>query len=198
MAESKVLTADGIMEYITDHHGDLKITETLGEYEFEIAEFVPFEVAKLIVQKVSEACFSSNGEYQPEMKDFAMRLFTILGYTNVSIPTVDTQDLESLNDIYKILYLSDLYEIILGNINWPQFEEITRAIDEKINYLKSANIDGIKKEIDKAMSGISGISDSLEKVFDNISSDDIEKIASAIENNKIDESKLVAAYLDTK
>lgn len=198
MDETKALTADKIMEYISEHHGDLKITETLGGYEFEITEFVPFEVAKVIVSRVAESCFSEKGEYLPEMKDFALRLFTILGYTNINLPAAYELNTESINDIYKIIYLSGLYELILENINWPQFDEIKRSIDERITYLIRVNLNDLKSEIDKAVSGISEISDSLEDVFNNISIEDIEKIASAIDGNKIDESKLMAAYLDSK
>lgn len=144
---------------------------------------------RIFVDSVVKACFSEPvGVYMPELKDYAIRAMAIELYTNLSTPS-------DLHKKYDLLYSSDIWHIVLSNIDQDQFNEMLAAIDEKIRNIASANVSLINKQVSDLYSSIENIQTQLSSLFDGIGADDVRNLVGAIANGGIDEEKLIKAYM---
>lgn len=144
---------------------------------------------RIFVDSVVKACFSEPvGVYMPELKDYAIRAMAIELYTNLSTPS-------DLHKKYDLLYSSDIWYIVLSNIDQDQFNEMLAAIDEKIRNIASANVSLINKQVSDLYSSIENIQAQLSSLFDGIGADDVRNLVGAIANGGIDEEKLIKAYM---
>ena len=55
-----------------------------------------------------------------EMLDFAMRIHTMIWYTNISLP-------DKIDDQYKLMYETDLFDAVLQHINAAQYHTIRES-----------------------------------------------------------------------
>lgn len=144
------------------------------------------------VDNVTTSCFTEpDGVYTPELKDYAIRAMGIELYTNISTPA-------DLSKKYDLLYASDIWQVVLENIDAEQFREIVSAIDEKIKNITNANTALITKQVTDLYSAIENIQSQLSSLFGGISDNDIKNLVGAISNGGIDAEKLMKAYLENK
>lgn len=140
------------------------------------------------IENVVRSCFGEgSGEYEPGAKDFAIRTMVLEKYANFSMPL-------SLDLQYDLLYRTDAFEVVLSYINAEQFRVIIDAIDEKIEYMKQANISSFKKQ----MNAFTETLESFEKQMEQFSAEDVSNLIGALSDSKIDEGKLVEAYIKNK
>ncbi len=143
----------------------------------------------VFVDGVTRSCFSSDdGSYRPELMDCAIRGMAIELYTNISMPS-------DVNKQHDLLYASDIWHVVLDNINQEQFNQMILAIDKKTNNVASERISVINKQIAELYSSMDYIQDQLKSIFDGIGADDIKNLIGAISNSGIDEEKLMKAYI---
>lgn len=143
------------------------------------------------VNDVTNMCFDENGNYMPEIRDFAMRCSLLEMYVNLTLP-------KNVEDKYQIVYAFDGYKMIMGEIDKSQFDAMVNAIGEKIQYVVDANIETIKSKVVEMFSSLSELEGKFKSMFDGVDADTINKLAGAISGSRLDEEKLVQAYMKVK
>lgn len=156
--------------------------------ELIIKKFLSLSEAMNFVQNVVDSCFD-NGVYRPELKAFAIKLNMINYYSNLSLPS-------NFERSYEYIYTTDICQTIKLVISGRQYDELIRAIDEKISSLVAANTSAIHKQASDIIASLDNISSNIGTLFENLSSEDITAALKAIPNMHIDEKKLIEAYKD--
>lgn len=180
-----------------------KIDKVLKEYdsvstvdwhgnELVIKRAIGLDDVVLFISNVVDACFADidNG-YSPEFKDFAIRYNIISMYTNLKLP-------DDMGHRYKILYLTDIIDVVMAKINMHQFNDIMRAIDDKIDAKIYTNNEMFELKINSAIEQIATLSQTIASLFEGVDEEDIKNMVNAISNGKLDEEKLVDAIVNTK
>ena len=70
-----------------------------------------------IIGNIREMCTTPNGDFAREFLDFAVKLNIVLFYALIELPS-------NIDEVYKLLYHSDLYSVILSNANKNQVDSI--------------------------------------------------------------------------
>ena len=164
-------------------------TECWNEIDITIKRTVSLGDMLSFVNDVVASCFQDNGEFMPEVLDFAIRSNIILKYSNVSLP-------DNLEHRYAILYCTDIVNFIRGHADQEQVDEIINAIHRKVDYLCNTNVRAIQSKLNELISSFDNLQSKTADVFNNISSDDVAKLASVLSSGELREEKIVAAYMD--
>lgn len=164
-------------------------TECWNEIDITIKRTISLGDMLSFVNDVVVSCFQDNGEFMPEVLDFAIRSNIILKYSNVSLP-------DNLEHRYAILYCTDIVNFIRGYADQEQVDEIINAIHRKVDYLCNTNVRAIQSKLNELISSFDNLQSKTADVFNNISSDDVAKLASVLSSGELSEEKIVAAYMD--
>ena len=186
---AKMVSSDEFKKCVGEHAAPINpvIVDWHG-IEIEIKPMLSYLEVILFIDGVVGACFlEGDNSYLPEVKDFAINSFLITSYTNIELP-------EDLEEKYLYVTRSDIFGLIFDVIDGVQFKQIISAIDEKIKYLADSNIQALQKEVFELYGIVDNITNQLEKMFSDISSDDMTQFMSALVDGKIDEAKLIDAY----
>lgn len=143
------------------------------------------------VNNVVESCFSDDGEYIPEVREFAVRRNTLEKYGNFRMPT-------DVHKCYDLLYGTDAFEWIKGYINEAQYADIMVAVEDKIQFRLDSMVDSLRVKMEEFLGAMNALQEQTKHVFDGMSDEDMKKLVGAIEHGGMSEEKLVAAYLDQK
>ena len=79
-----------------------------------------------------------------------------------------------------------------------QFDEILRAIDEKIDYICNTNIMAIEKQMQQLAASFEDVSKKTSEMFAGVNGSDVAKLIGAIDKGGVDEQKLVQAFLEQR
>lgn len=140
------------------------------------------------VDSVIKNCFGKeDGEYRPEVKDFAVRNCIIKHYTNISLPS-------NIEKRYDLLYRSDLLNTVMNNIDQSQFSAMVRAIEEKLSHLAQANIEAINRQMNELYTSFAN----LGKQLSGVDAEALNGVMNALSNGKIDETKIVREVMNYK
>lgn len=89
---------------------------------------LPLNIMTGFVESVVDSCVDeTTGEYTPQSYDLAIKINTVLYYSDYKLP-------KELEQQYEFLLNNDLYNHITEHINKTQYREILRAIDRKIKF----------------------------------------------------------------
>lgn len=155
-----------------------------------VTPYLEPEHAVSFAENVADSCFQGDDEvYMPALKDFALRVATIASYTNIRLP--DSNQRKS-----DMVYGTDIFDWLLDRIHLGQFNEIIAAIDSLVDYKLQVKQNDVRRELRMALDKIEQMVDSVDSFVSGVNPDDIGRIAGAVVNSKIDEEKLMAAYLD--
>ena len=174
---------EGYEEYITAEWRGLPIVikQTLS-----LSEMIAF------VDGVASACFGQEDmAYVPAAEDFAIRTAIIELYTNIRLPT-------NIHKKYDLLYRSDIVDFICNNVNRSQYEAIMRATHTKIDHISDSNVAAANKQFENLFATFENLQTQMEDMLEGVDEEDIKKLVGAIGNGKIDEDKIVKAYIDNK
>ena len=138
---------------------------------------------------MADGCFSDDGKYIASVKDFLFKRAMISFYTNIAIP-------KNIEKAYELIYCSDIIESIIPAINAVQFNELKSAVENQIKYETELKANMLYGQIEKMYEGLDQIESQLASVFENIKKEDISKFAESLLNGKLDEEKLVKAYIE--
>lgn len=172
MSENKTITSEQILKAAADY---ISLSEPLDWNGVEILvkkNLSLFDVDDF-VDAVVNSCFDENGEYNPELRDFATRSMTILFYTNCDLP-------EDLSIQHTLLFNSTLYFDVLRHIDGSQFEKMIDAISEKINYRLNTNIKAFENKIKLLFDQIEEFSNSMSVLFDGVENKDVTSLFNAV------------------
>lgn len=77
------------------------------------------------IHSIIQSCMTPEKTCAVELLDFAIRSNIITSYTFVELP-------ESLDDMFYIVYSSDLYEVVCKNASSSQIESIKTTVNKMI------------------------------------------------------------------
>ena len=157
----------------------------------EIKRVLSFAEMTEFIDSVMSLCFSDSYLYLPEVRDFAINSCIIDYYTNIDI-------VDDVNIRYNTIYCTNLIEQIKKEINTNQLDNILDALDEKIDYRVSTNIDAILSQVDNIVQTLENFAQKAQDSFKDLTPDDIKGFVSSINSGALDEEKIVKAYFDSR
>lgn len=176
---------------LTDAVNTMGDTETVvcwNGLEINVKRFLSLkEMSALVSKAVSDCINPDTGEYRPEMRDFSVGRCMLICYTNLSLPV-------NVEKQYELIVRSNLPEIISGYIDKGQWFSIETAINDKIEIMTDAHIAAVEKQLAEA----AAILNQVNELFSGVQNADLSKIVSAITEGRMDEEKLVKAYMEQK
>ena len=186
--EQKMISISKIDEIMEERFPNYDTIDYYGE-DLAIRRVIPFSSFSAIVRRVSEVCFDQDtGEFAPDKMDFAIRICIIEAYTNVRLP-------DETEHQYRILYWTDLVDVVMGHISMTQYNAMVSAIQDAVCVRNNANKVLFDNAVNEVLSKITDVGDSITEAFKAISPEDIQTLVSAIGANGIDEEKLAKAVV---
>ena len=180
-----ISTMDSIMK---EQYANISEEDWAG-IRVKIKRTLPLRDMLEFVSDAVGCCFQENGEYMPELLDFAIRANILTRYANFSMP-------DNLEHRYELAYNTDAVDFVCGKINSAQLNEIIAAINRKLHYMCESNVNAVMDRIKNITASFEDLEAKMSAVFDNITPQDVANIAGAFANGDFDESKIVSAYLD--
>lgn len=74
-----------------------------------------------LIQSIMNCCITDDGNFVPELLDMSIRANIVKAYSSSELP-------EDINDQHKLLYYSDLFDVIINNVNKNQIEHILKLV----------------------------------------------------------------------
>lgn len=151
-----------------------------------------FEEMMAFVDGVAESCFAADTKaFIPVAKDFVIGCLVIEMYSNLTLP-------QNVNKKYEIVSGCDVVDVILENVDKAQFDNIVKSINEKIRYLIEENLAQATIKTNDLLYSVSDIESKVGDLVSKITPDDMRTLITSISNGKLDEGKLMGAYLESK
>lgn len=75
----------------------------------------------MLIQSIMNCCMTDDGNFVPELLDISIRANVVKQYSSVELP-------QDINDQHKLLYYSDLFDVIINSVNKNQIEHILKLV----------------------------------------------------------------------
>lgn len=191
MAEKKN-TANTLKTAIKKNGEGEKASVTYGEMTLGVKRYLTLGEAMLFVDYVVKGCYGSNGEYMPEIRNFLTDCAVLAFYGGLTLP----EDIQARYDMVtrgKKLTLE-----IKNAVDYDQLEEITDAITERINIINAMNAHQVEQRLNEIVAAFEDVTNKMTGLFGGIDVKDVENVIKAVGDGKVDEEKLMKAYLEAK
>lgn len=192
MAKAKKVSISQ-MDKVIKEERDPNVTFDWNGATVEVKRMVPFTRVLGLVRTITDSCFAvDSGEFLPEVRELATRAAIVEEYSNVRLP-------DNIDHKYEVLFCTDIYDQIVQHIDGTQYGQVLMAVDERLDIMVDANIEAMRRRLDKALVEFENMIDQTMTLFNGVNPDDIEKVSKSIaDNGMIDEKKLMQAYLEEK
>lgn len=186
--KSKKISITAFDKIMREENTPIEIIEWHG-IDVTIRKTLSLKDALIFVDTVSKSCFDSEtGAYMPEVKVFAMKCCILEMYANFSLPA-------NVEHKYDLVYNTDAVDTVLKHINMRQLNELTDAISEKVDNMAQANIENINKQMNDVYNAFNELQNHFGQILSGVNAEDVSKLVQSIAEGKIDEDKIVQAYL---
>lgn len=182
--EMEKISIEKMDEILSDYFPDSETVDFHG-VNLTILKRIPFSTACEMVRKVADACFGEDGEYKPEIRDFALKICCVEAYTNVRLPS------DNVEHQYDIVYGTDLFDVMFQVIDSCQLNEIMDAVQDRIDVRNEANRVLFESELNHMMKTIGELGAQITDLFGSVSAEDIQNMVKAL-GDGVDEGKLVS------
>lgn len=170
--------------------GEIGTDITWCGYTVAVKRVLPFAEMMHFVDGVVAGCFAtSDGSYMPEVRDIYFRCSIVGFYTNIELP-------DSIEDKNKIVYGTDIIDMILQNVDKGQFRAIMDGIEKKIDYLVNTDVKRIENEVKASTDEIIMQCEELNKVFSGIGTDEMADFIKSVTKMNFDEKAVIGAYAE--
>lgn len=143
----------------------------------------------MFAEDIANACFTLDGTFIPQAKDFAVRDGILTRYANFTMPS-DTEKQ------YELLYATDAVDVVMEEIDMEQLEGIIDAADRKIDYLCDTNVREVSAKLETVLKTFEEMGTAVERMFGGMTPEDMQKMLGAIgQAGQLDEEKIVEAYM---
>lgn len=188
MTKIKKFSINSFEKIMKDTYEPTETFEWHGE-SVTVTRALDFNDMVSFVNEVVDSCFTDDGTYLPEAKEFAIKICILEKYGNFNIPTNN-------KNTYTLIYCTDAVSEVVKHINTTQLHDIINAIDEKIEKRVTANIEALHRQMSDVAAAFDNIQQQLSKIYDGIDSDELKNVLEAVTGGTFSEEKLVKAYLD--
>lgn len=186
--EMKMISIEKMDEIMNDYFPAEETVDFHGE-ELTVQKRIPFALVCEMVKKVADSCFNEDGEYSPEVRDFAMKLCCVEAFTNVRLPE------NNVEHQYQIINRTDLWFRMLQVIDPYQMDEINNAIQDRIDARLDANRAAFEHDVNRMLDAVNDVGKQVSDLFNNVSTEDIQKLVAALGEHGVDEEKIVQAVV---
>ena len=195
MDENKTtISCEDLINFMNEENKTHKTIKSCGQ-NIDVTTVLSLEVFDAFVSNAVDMLYNEAGEYIPNLKDFVIRICTVFAYTNVAFP----KDFdEVVREMFELMYGTNFYDAVVKVIDQGQYNAFLDAIDESIEYRNNTNIDRVNRQIESLANGIETLGEQFAGMLGDVSEEDVKKLISAVENNQIDEEKLIRAYVEPK
>ena len=159
--------------------------------ELFVTHRLSLENMMVFVNGVVNTCFTEDGSYVPEVREFTTRCAVLELYGNFRLP-------QNVSKRYELVLSSagyEAFEMIVNNIDFGQFEMITDAISDGIDYRINTDIEKANRRVNELAASLEQIGEQLNGLFGDMSADEAKALIASLVNG-VDEEKLMNAYLD--
>lgn len=195
MAEMNTTISYGdLIKKMNEKTAATKSIKLLGE-NIDIKPTLSMDEFDSVLDSMVGLIYGGSGDYNAAAKDFVVRLCTVFAYTGVHMPDDIS---EELNGLYDLMYGTEFYDLVCKSINQAQYSALLGALEDEIDKRNNSNIEKVNKQVNALSEMIVGLGEQFKNALGDISEEDVNKLIAAIENNTIDEGKLVKAYSENK
>lgn len=164
-------------------------TKKWFDIEITIKRSLPLTEMLEFVQEVSEACFTTDGTFVPEIMDFAIKSGILTHYANFTLPS-------NLEKQYWLIYSTDAIEAVCECINNAQLQEIVDAANRKIDHMCDTDIVATRAKLNELYSAFEKMGEEFSNMFSGVNPEELRNMISALGNSDVSEEKIVSAYLE--
>lgn len=166
-------------EFITREWNGISIT---------IRPTLPLKEMLGFVNDVFLACFLEDGEFCPEIFDFAVKQGVMTRYANFTMP-------DNVEKQYLLVCSTNVVEEILKCVNQVQFNEMLSAVHRKIENKREL---GKGKRLEEIYETVEGLLSYFSENFANVGEADLQKMLEVLQSHKEQEGtveeRVVSAY----
>lgn len=162
-----------------------------NDIEFTVKNSVPLKSILEIAHNASSNVFSESGVYAPEGGVILMRCGILEHYTNLELP-------DSLEARYDFVMRTDIIPAVTAFIDGEQLRLLEEAVEERIAHKRDVEVKGVERRVQEAAKALDESVAKIAGVFEGFGKEDMARMLSAIEGGKLDEEKLVRAYMANK
>ena len=90
--------------------------------EMYVKTFLSLDEYKDLIDSIVRTCTAEDGDCIYEMIDFVTRVNIIAAYALIELP-------EDIDELYYVVYESDLYDVVVKNANQWQIDSIIKSVD---------------------------------------------------------------------
>ena len=177
------------IDYIHDTTFSNSTVEEWNGVEVLINKSISLSDMLSFVADVVSKCFDENGDYYPELMDFAIKENILTRYASFTMP-------KNIDKRYDFLYQTDAVEFVCGHINVDQLKDIVESIECKLEYVRESDIMFIRSKFSSLIDSIESLQSKAEDLFSGVTKEDVSKVIGCIGSGMFDEAKLVRAYTD--
>lgn len=127
-----------------------------------VKQYIDFTDFIKLVQIAADSCFSEDGYYLPQNKDYIMRVALLSYFTDVNLP-------ENNEKRYRHVYDTDIFDKFMENANQIAIRRVIITVDEIINERVRATHSSAT-----ALNLIFKALNSITEIFDGVSKEDID------------------------
>lgn len=141
------------------------------------------------VSYVVESVFDNDGTYKPSYYDFIVKYALMEYYTSFYFGDDD------INEVYEMLYCTDVVGAVLEVINKGQLKEMLDSIDNSIKHRLDVDTATNRDAMIQLMNDVSNLTETTKEAFDGLSPEEISKFVSAVNEEALtDPKKIVSVY----
>lgn|GEM_PF-1201030 len=142
------------------------ITESWFDIPVTIRRTLPLKEMMEFTNDLVVVCFTENGEFVPEVLDFAIKSGVLTRYGNFELP-------DDLEKQYWLIYNTGAFDMVIQYINGVQLREFTDAANRKLKYLCDNDIQVFRLKMTELINSINNVQTQTANVLDGLSSEDI-------------------------
>jgi hypothetical protein len=182
MKKNNRISINAYEKYLDNHSSQVLVVENFDDIEVNITPMLSLVDMMKFVDAVSEFCFSDEGKYLPELKDFAIRCNILESYTNFTLPA-------NIEKRYNFVCRSgEIINFILERVDQDQFRRMIDAIDERIEKKAMSEIYGTVHGIGDIASTIEKLRDMFDDVVAGIDKEEIAELIKNIAKGTLEDS----------
>lgn len=169
------------------NHPDASVVVKFQDADIRVKYALSFDEVLSFVSATADSCFTTDGDYVPQAKKFAFMANIIDYYTDVQMP-------DNLNDRYALAVLSGLYDVVVNEIDDRQLDSLYDSVERLVENTLANNVGSVRDEIATAAATLKTISQTFNQMLNEVSSDTMQNVIDALNNNIADRHQLIAAY----
>ncbi len=145
---------------------------TDGQFVMQVKHRLDFQEAVQFVRSVAGSCVDeNNGEYNPELFDFAVRVNILTEYAGVT-----GLDADKMDRAFRVVYESPLVQMVTELIDNDQLGRLVEEARERMEYLANAMANASAARMSELVARMDAMIDSGKEAMEMLDSDSFKEM----------------------